>query len=250
MKDSDNGYHISFFKPTTERARHNRGIVIWLTSIWFIAIFGFQIALRVLEKPTPEPPLLAFENVWDNIVDGTADKQDLQTFARSTLYVLGKIAIDEDERALLSGSMSWSAFLLVPDTLRSVYAEDVRAFGVLKDEKSHVGEASYVMEKNRLSEKFSLLIGLENSDPLTRILPLELTVKDIGSLPSEAADKLPSVMQKYLIHNQSFLTDAQFLGFPFHYFYTSVFLLILFIGLCWLYCIRSDRRNALLGIED
>jgi uncharacterized membrane protein len=250
MKEQENGYHISFFKPTTERARFNRGIVVWLTTIWFVAIFGFHIALRVLEKPTPEPPLIAFENVWENIKNGTFGDNDLQVFTRSTLSVLGKIAINEDERLLLSGSMSWSAFRLLPDSVRSEFETGVSEFETLKASGIAFNDPSYIEAKNRLSMKFTPLIGLSVQDPLTRILPLELTVQGIGSLTDEAADRLPSIMQKYLIHNQSVLTDTVFLGFPFHYFYTSVFLLILFIGLCWLYCVRADRRNKILGIVD
>jgi putative solute:sodium symporter small subunit len=62
--------------------------------------------------------------------------------------------------------------------------------------------------------------------------------------------QLTGIMGLYLIHNRSALTDAKFLGFPFHYFYTAVFLLILFVGLCWLYCVRTDMYNKKYGIED
>jgi putative solute:sodium symporter small subunit len=250
MKESDNGYHISFFKPTTDRARFNRGIVIWLASIWFIAIFGFHILLRVIEKPTPEPALTAFENVWESVKNGTAGKSELQTFAHSTLSVLGKIAIKEDERSLLSRSMSWSAILLAQDDLRPLMIAEISEFEALKASGVSFNDAAYTAAKSSLAKSFIPVLGLSRLDPLTRILPLELTTEDIASLPAEAVSSLPDIMQKYLVHNQSVLTDTKFLGFPFHYFYTSIFLLILFIGLCWLYCVRSDRRNELLGISD
>jgi len=250
MKESDNGYHISFFKPTTDRARFNRSIVVWLASIWFIAIFGFHIALRVMEKPTPEPPYTAFENVWESVKNGTAGKSELQAFAQSTLSVLGKIAISEDERALLSSSMSWSAIRLAPDDLRPAMLAEISEFENMKASGVSFNDEIYVAAKHSLANDFIPVLGLSRLDPLTRILPLELTTKDIASLPEEAVENLPVVMQKYLVHNQSVLTDTKFLGFPFHYFYSSVFLLILFIGLCWLYCVRSDRRNKLLGISD
>ncbi len=250
MKESDNGYRISFFKPTTDRARFNRSIVVWLASIWFIAIFGFHIVLRVIEKPTPEPPFTAFENVWESVKNGTAEKSELQAFANSTLAVLGKIAITEDERSLLSRSMSWSAIRLTPDSLRPAMTEDITEFEALKASGISFNDQKYIAEKNDLAKLFIPVVGLSRQDPLTRILPLELTARGIASLPEEAVNNLPAIMQKYLVHNQSVLTDTKFLGFPFHYFYTSVFLLILFIGLCWLYCVRSDRRNKLLGISD
>ncbi|MEX0982642.1 MAG: hypothetical protein WD577_03080 [Bacteroidales bacterium] len=250
MKESDNGYHISFFKPTTDRARFNRSIVVWLASIWFIAIFGFQIALRVMEKPTPEPPFTAFENVWESVKQDIAEKTELQAFAHSTLFVLGKIAINEDERSLLARSMSWSAIRLTPDSLRRAMATEISDFEALKASGISLNDEVYIATKNTLANSYIPVLGLSKHDPLTRILPLELTAQGIASLPEEAVINLPSIMQKYLVHNQSVLTDTKFLGFPFHYFYTSVFLLILFIGLCWLYCVRSDRRNKLLGISD
>ena len=61
MDHSSKNYHISFFKPTTPQAIANRNMVIWLVLIWFIAIFGFQILLRVLERPTPEPSYIVLE---------------------------------------------------------------------------------------------------------------------------------------------------------------------------------------------
>ncbi|MEA3334242.1 MAG: DUF4212 domain-containing protein [Pseudomonadota bacterium] len=43
---------------------------------------------------------------------------------------------------------------------------------------------------------------------------------------------------------ESFLTDMQFLGFPFHYWFTGQFLIILFILLCIWFNILID------GLED
>ena len=185
MKESDNGYRISFFKPTTDRARFNRSIVVWLASIWFIAIFGFQIVLRVIEKPTPEPPFTAFENVWESVKNGTAEKSELQAFANSTLAVLGKIAITEDERSLLSRSMSWSAIRLTPDSLRPAMTADIAEFETLKASGISFNDQKYIAKKNALAKKFIPVVGLSKYDPLTRILPLELTAQGIASLPEE-----------------------------------------------------------------
>ena len=71
MESHPNDYHISFFKPTTKIARLNRDIVVFLVVIWTIAIFGFQIALKVFEKPSPEPAYLDFEQVWDQVAGNT-----------------------------------------------------------------------------------------------------------------------------------------------------------------------------------
>lgn len=250
MKDPENGYHISFFKPTTEQARFNRNLVIWLASIWFVAIFGFQIALRVLEKPTPEPSFLSFEQSWDRIQSDNATETELKAFGTSLLSVLGKVAIEENERKLLASSMSWSFFELVPAAQRSSMLNEVAKLDELKARIEDIRNSEYVEAKRKLVITAAPVFDLEITDPRMMMLPIELTASNITSLSDEAKNSLPGIMQKYLVHNQSFLTDAKFLGFPFHYFYTAVFLLILFVGLCLLYCVRSDRRNIILGIED
>lgn len=250
MKEPENDYHISFFKPTTEQARFNRNLVIWLASIWFVAIFGFQIALRVLEQPTPEPSFISFENSWQSILSGDATEPDLKAFGASLLSVLGKVAIEENERTLLATSMSWSFFELVPAANRADILEDVALLEKIKAGIDDIRNPEYTGAKRKLALRAAPVFDLADSDPRIMILPIELTTKDIDILSNEAKNSLPGIMQKYLVHNQSFLTDTKFLGFPFHYFYTAVFLLILFVGLCLLYCVRSDRRNIILGIED
>lgn len=250
MNDPENGYHISFFKPTTEQARFNRNLVIWLASIWFVAIFGFQIALRVLEKPTPEPSYLSFEKSWESIKSGNATDTDLKAFGTSLLSVLGKVAIEENERMLLATSMSWSFFELVPAEQQRSMLDEVAKLDEIKAGIEDIRNAAYVEAKRKLVISAAPVFDLVITDPRIMMLPIELTANNITSLSDEAKSSLPGIMQKYLVHNQSFLTDTKFLGFPFHYFYTAVFLLILFVGLCWLYCVRSDRRNMILGIED
>lgn len=245
-----NGYHISLFKPTTERARFNRNLIVWLASIWFVAIFGFQIALRVFQKPTPEPSFIAFENVWENVSDGTASEAEYQQFAFSALSVLGKVAIGADERLVLDNAVSHSLFMIYPDSMKEFLTEEIATFEKLKSEITDIGDETYLAEKIRLKKLFSPKLGLDKSDIRTDVLPLELSAVNINLLTDETVNKLPSIMGKYLVHNQSFLTDAKFLGFPFHYFYTAVFLLILFVGLCLVYCLRIDRRNAILGIKE
>ncbi len=67
MDEKNNSYHISFFKPTTEQAKANRNMVVWLICVWAVAIFGFQILLRIIEKPTPEAAFITFAEVWENV---------------------------------------------------------------------------------------------------------------------------------------------------------------------------------------
>lgn len=92
-------------------------------------------------------------------------------------------------------------------------------------------------------------LGSEGFDPL-----LEAQLRYHYSPTDETRytgfDALPAAMELYLTHNRSGLTDTRFLGFPFHYWYTAQFLLILFIGLCLIYARATDKMNKRLGIED
>ena len=248
MDKTPNDHHISFFKPTTPQAVANRNMVVWLVLIWFVAIFGFQLLLWLIEKPTPEPAYTTFEAVWPKIEAGTANETDMQDFGQSTLSVLGKMAIAPEERVVLDYTLSWVLFQLSYE--KELLVEKIRDFEKLKSEITELSDPDYIAAKKKLSDELSPLLNISALDVRSKILPLELSSANIEKLSESTKQNLPLIMKKYLIHNQSFLTDFKFLGFPFHYFYTAVFLLILFVGLCWLYCVRIDQLNAKMNIID
>ena len=76
------------------------------------------------------------------------------------------------------------------------------------------------------------------------LLPNSLVKVQNPTLSTEVKESLPKIMELYLVHNQSFLTDFRFLGFPFHYWYTAQFLLILFVVLCLIYAVSIDKINT------
>ena len=43
---------------------------------------------------------------------------------------------------------------------------------------------------------------------------------------------------------KSFLTETPFLGFPFHYWYSAQFVILMFVGLCYMYCKFIDKLEA------
>jgi len=94
------------------------------------------------------------------------------------------------------------------------------------------------------------LFDLEPHDVRVKIAPLEVKSSLLETFDAGNRDVFVEAMGLYLFHNRSVLTDSKFLGFPFHYFYTAVFLLMLFVGLCLLYCLRTDLFNKKYGIED
>lgn len=249
MSESSNGYHISFFKPTTPQALANRNLTIWLVLIWAVAIFGFHFLMRAIEKPTPEPAYVAFQEAWTNIEAGTAGTTDYQEFGQSMLSVLGK-AVSPDHRKGLGEAMSWSVYMLTEDSLKADLINKIKDFEALKGNVDNIADKDYIAAKQALSGELSPVLNLSFMDIRSQLLPIELTSANIEGLSDLVKTHLPGIMAKYLIHNQSVLTDTIFLGFPFHYFYTAVFLLILFVGLCWLYCVRIDKINAKFNIID
>ncbi|MBN1925887.1 MAG: DUF4212 domain-containing protein [Prolixibacteraceae bacterium] len=250
MEESNNGFHISFFKPTTKQAKSNRNMVLWLVSIWAVAIFGFQLALYVLQKPTPEATLALFEENWDHVKTNSANNEQLKDFSYAALSVLGKIFIRPEHKAALDKGLTIAVLQLSDSTQSAIVSDKIRNFENLASSITDITDENYKLAKADLCETVSPILGLDKSDPRNIVLPLELVSLTDAALSKEDIALIEEAMPLYLTHNQSILTDTKFLGFPFHYFYTAVFLLILFVGICWLYCVRTDRINAKLNIAD
>jgi putative solute:sodium symporter small subunit len=246
----ENNYHISFFQPTTARAKYNRNMVVWLISIWAVAIFGFHFLLKAIEKPTPEPELLVFNEVWENVKKGNASNEELLKFAQATLHVSGKVFIKTHHRAALDNGITWATFQLADSSQKVAINESLLKFEAAAKSASAVTDRDYIEAKLELGAMAQQVLQLNPANVLAKILPLEL--RSSGMLEFTEANKatVEACMPLYTIHNQSVLTDTKFLGFPFHYFYTAVFLLVLFIGLCWAYCYKVDKYNASIGLAE
>jgi putative solute:sodium symporter small subunit len=250
MESNQNDYHISFFKPTTAQAKWNRNLAIKLILIWAVAVFGFHFLLRAIEKPTPEEAYVQYEKVWENISKENASIEEMQKFAHSSLSVLGKVFIKTEQKNALQNAVSWSAFQLADSAQKIMLIDEVVKFETLKSEINSISDPEYIATKRSLSELASSILGLAQNDVRTKLISLELASSDMKVFKAESKELIPSIMSTYLIHNQSFLTDFKFLGFPFHYFYSAVFLLILFVFLCWLYCVRVDKMHLELDIDE
>lgn len=248
MHSSQNDYHISFFKPTTDSARKNRNMVVQLVLIWAVAIFGFQITLKIIEKPVPEPAYTAFESSWKAIDAGFPSTPDLQIAGQSVLSVLGKVAIKPEHREVLDNALSTFAYQISDqkEDLKSAFS----AFEEFAASTTVITDEAYVAKKNELIPILAGLFDLNSLDVRSKIAPLEVKSSLMESFDVSGKEALVDIMGLYLIHNRSVLTDTPFLGFPFHYFYTAVFLLMLFVVLCWLYCVRTDLFNKKYGVED
>ena len=85
---------------------------------------------------------------------------------------------------------------------------------------------------------------------MANLLPTSLVPVKLDELSSDNKTALPGIMKLYLIHNQCSLTNFKFMGFPFHYWYTAQFLLIMFVLLCLIYDVITDRENKKYGFVE
>ena len=255
-------YRISFFKPTTAFSKTNRNLVIVLVLIWAVAIFGFQILLRVMEKPTPESSLLKFEKVWDaknnslklTLNDSTAIIREKQEFASSVLSVLGKSSFYTDKKKpVLNNAFSWVVYDLVPLEEKAAFKTEIAEFEKMKKNITSLTDSKYINAKKSIITKIEPLLNLKGEEfgiNKMNLIPLELRADAMEMFLPENKKQIHDIMKLYLTHNQSVLTDTVFLGFPFHYFYTAIFLLVLFVVLCWVYCFIIDRVHTKMGTYD
>jgi putative solute:sodium symporter small subunit len=245
-----NQFHISLFKPTTEQARKNRNIILVLVSIWAIGVFGFHFLLRAIEKPTPEPVLIAFNEVWENVKAEDANKTEMQIFVRSALQVTGKVFIKPEHRVALDNGITWATFQLADSAQKIALTDALQAFEKSASQVEVLSDNDYISKRNTLAALAMVPLELKSSDLLSKFIALELRSKLTNEFTAENKAIVEQAMPLYTIHNQSVLTDTKFLGFPFHYFYSAVFLLILFIGICWFYSYKTDKMNKRLQISE
>lgn len=242
-------YRISFFKPTTLQARINRNLIVKLFISWAVAIFGFQVLLRVIEKPVPEEALITFSSGWENIESGNATYLDYQAIAQSMIQVMGKITIKPDDYNALKDGTGWALSKVYPEDDLFDLQQDVRHLNQLKERITTLRDEEYLEAKKIIISKAAPALGIGEGTLLAQLLPLGLD-DQLQMLAEENRQKIPAIMSLYLTHNRSILTDTVFLGFPFHYFYTAVLLLVFFIGLCWIYCYRTDKLHAKLNFLE
>lgn len=249
MKTDNDTYRISFFNPTTEHARIDRNLAILLVSFWAVAVFGFQIALRVLEKPTPEKTLVVFESVWDDVRDGNAGVEQNQKFINSCLLVIGKPSVNASHIKVLKNAFGTAVFNLVPEDQKAGLLENVNKLDQFIADNMSLDDVAYVAQKKLIADQVAPLADIDKESLLYELIHVGLTGNN-QEMEDETKAQLPEIMKLYLTHNQSVLTDFTVLGFPFHYFYTAFLLLVFFVGICWFYCVRVDRINAKLGFSE
>ena len=220
-------YNVNFFKPMSDHARTNKKLIATLAIIWFCAVFGFQALLMVLNEPTPEPAFTTFQNVYPEVVNHQdAAIESKQQFSRTLLSVLGKnIAVADNHKAVIKQALSSTVVSMLSESENQIIQSGAN-------------------EEFIAAAKTSIGLADEGFDKImVDLLPYSLVKVESDQLSAEVKETLPGIMELYLVHNQNALTDFNFLGFPFHYWYTAQFLLILFVVLCLVYALIIDRTS-------
>lgn len=256
MKSSES-YNFSLFNPRNLHGRKNRNVILTMLLVWVVAVFGFQFLLRGIQQPTPEKALMLFESTWPAVLAGEETRVDYPSFLRALVLVQGKNTVKPGDQSVISNAISCATYAMVPDSVKEAIMRMIAEAGSLRQQIAKARNQEYIDIRTRIVELNRSLA--EITHPYTELNPgtLEAAIFT-GSLKETCPEsfsesgfnRLPEIMQLYLTHNQSVLTDTPFLGFPFHYFYTAVFLLILFVGLCIVYNILIEWRLGKEGIVE
>lgn len=256
METNNNDYNFSLFKPVSPYGRKNRNLIITLLIIWFVAIFGFQMLLVLVQKPTPEKTLIAFESVWGNVKTGNATYQEKKDFVNSLIAVAGKSSVMPENKIILDNALTWSVYGMISDSEKVVLSSQIAQLVSIKEKLPKATDAEYLLMQSELIRIKATINSIANEktgvDPTNNkavILPYSLNAEN-KELSAGDMEALPNIMKLYLTHNQSFLTDTKFLEFPFHYFYTAEFLLMLFVGMCLFYSIRITQLQKKFSIME
>jgi len=256
LETPGNDYNFSLFKPVSPYGKRNRNLIITLLIIWFLAIFGFQGLLLIFQKPTPEKALITFESVWENVKSGNAGEQEKKELVSSLISVAGKSSVKAKDKLVLHNAITYYVLGMISDEEKTVLLEKVKELASTREKLSKASDAEYAGLKLDLAGIKAAInsianekTGIDPSNNKAAILPYSLNPEN-KELTIEEMEALPKLMKLYLTHNQSFLTDTKFLGFPFHYFYTAEFLLILFVLMSLFYSIRITQIQKKYSIIE
>jgi hypothetical protein len=250
-------YNFSLFNPRNLHGKKNRNVILTMLLIWVVAVFGFQFLLWGIQKPTPEKALSQFESTWPDLRNGDLSGSDHKAFLHALVLVKGKNTVKPDDQVVISNAISCVTFKSVPDSVKVLIFSAIAEKKLLKEQLVQAKDQAYLDVKTRIEALNIKLAGM--CEPFTgfpygsleaSIFTGSLNENFPASLDDNSYTRLPDIMQLYLTHNQSVLTDTIFLGFPFHYFYTAVFLLILFITLCIVYNILIEWRLKKEGVVE
>lgn len=250
-------YNFSLFSPRNLHGKKNRNVILTMLLIWAVAVFGFQFLLRVMEKPTPEKALTLFESAWPVAKSGDLTTADSKSLLNALVLVKGKNTVKPEDQQVIANAISCVTYKNLPDSIHTLLTAGIAELESLKAKLVSAKDQEYLDVKTAIAEQKKNLIaisapysGFSQGSLESAIFISSLNDTYPASFEDNTYARLPEIMKLYLTHNQSVLTDTRFLGFPFHYFYTAVFLLILFIGLCIVYNLLIEWRLTKEGVVE
>ncbi len=250
-------YNFSIFKPRNIHGRKNRNVIMTMLLIWAVAVFGFQFLLKAIEKPTPEKSLLTFMELWPSVRSGSVTPDRHNPFLTTLVLARGKNTMKPDEQKIISDAITCFTYSIIPDSAGRVLGSIVKSISDLRSSLASLKGEQFLEVKKKISDHYSDIIdatvkytGFKRGSLESSIFVYSLQTSFPSSMSDASFDRLEKIMKLYMTHNQSFLTDSRILGFPFHYFYTSVLLLILFVILCIVYNILVEWRLKKEGVVE
>ncbi len=215
-------YETNFFFPKSAFAKDNNKLIATIVIVWALAVFGFHGFMKAIEKPVPEENHIVYMAAVEALKAGTASIQQKQDVAKVYLTLMGRYINLRGDADLQN------AFTVLANGL------------LLEGQKIDKADLTNLITAiNFKEDKVDVL--------LKNLVPYAISDAAIVKIDY---NKITPLMDKYLIHYRSFLTDTIFLGFPFHYFYSAIFSMVLFCGLCIFYCLRADKMTIKHGIES
>lgn len=256
--ETKNDYNFSLFKPNSDYSRRVRNIIITMLLFWALAVFGFQILLRAIEKPVPEPAYATYQAVWEKVKTGNCSATEHKQFIQSLVAVLGKSAVKKEKADILANALTWSLQAISDSANKTLLINNATKIRENREQLNKTkNDADYLQVKQQLEQLksennkiVSTITDYKSNSLEANIITYFIKGVEIKTLSEADINSIPSIMQTYLIHNRSVLTDIKFLGFPFHYFYTAEFLLILFVLLCVIYVYRIQRLQKKFNIVE
>lgn len=231
--EESKSYDVNFFKPSTPFLRENiRAIVIGLV-IWAVVTYGFQILLKIMETPTPEASYVEFQQIAPKLADGSASNEEMVKAANFYLAMLGK-----------------SAALLQNEQLKSAFTSTAHNALAGAEKQMLLDLAGKAGSDGALDVGFiHAALGIVENKAMMAVVPFALTAVTPDKMVMYDPALKP-LMDKFFIHNQSVLTDTIVFGFPFHYFFTALVTLTVFVLICLWYCSAMDKMMKKHGMES
>jgi hypothetical protein len=162
-------YHFNLFQPFTEHGRKIRNLILTMLAVWAVCVFGFQVLLKVVEKPTPEVSLNRFDAAYASLEQGRSDQSTVREFLHSQILAAGKNVIKPADREVLVSGINLAFRMLIPDSVREPMLAKLPEMITMKEKLTKAKDQEYLDLKTGISRIQSDLMTL--TAPYTDLHP-------------------------------------------------------------------------------